>query len=97
MTATGPEERHGAVSGEGQLGVRDRVCSRGRWAWNRMPRAVGTAPSAGVREALDITLRHRVWLLGGAVWNPELVSVILVGLFQVGIFCDSVVLEMPVV
>ena len=43
-----------------------------------MPRAVGTAPSAGVREALDITLRHRVWLLGGAVWSQGLDSMILV-------------------
>jgi len=32
-----------------QLGVRDRVCSRGLWAWNELPRAVGTAPSAGVQ------------------------------------------------
>jgi len=37
----GPREWHGAVSGEGQLGVRDRVCTRGRWALNRLPRAVG--------------------------------------------------------
>jgi len=26
--------------GEGQLGVRDRICTRGRWAWNSLPRAV---------------------------------------------------------
>jgi len=25
----GPRERHGAVSGEGQRGVRERVCMRG--------------------------------------------------------------------
>jgi len=49
VTATGPRERHGAVSGEGQLGVRDRGCTTGRWAWNGLPRAVGTAPSAGVQ------------------------------------------------
>ena len=47
----GPREQHGAVSGEGQLGVRDRGCNRGRWAWNGLPRAVGTARSAGVQEA----------------------------------------------
>jgi len=34
------------VSGKGQLGARDRVCTRGWWAWNRLPRAVGMAPSA---------------------------------------------------
>ena len=39
------------LSGEGQLGVRDRGCTRGRWAWNGLHRAVGTAPSAGVHGA----------------------------------------------
>ena len=33
------------LSGEGHLGVRDRVYTRGQWAWNGLPRAVGTAPS----------------------------------------------------
>ena len=41
----GPWERHGAVSGEGQMGVRDRVSIRGRWAWNGLPRAVVIDPS----------------------------------------------------
>ena len=40
-----------AVSGEGQLGARDRVCTRGWWAWNGLPRAVGTAPRAGAQGA----------------------------------------------
>ena len=31
------------LSGEGQLGVRERGCTTGRWAWNGLPRAVGTA------------------------------------------------------
>jgi len=31
--------------------VRDRLCTRGRWARNGLPRAVGTAPSAGVQGA----------------------------------------------
>ena len=39
------------LSGEGQLGVRDKLCTRGWWAWNRQPRAVGTALSAGVQGA----------------------------------------------
>ena len=47
----GPRERHGAVSGEGPLGVRERYCTRGWWARNSLPRAVGTAPSAGVQRA----------------------------------------------
>ena len=33
------------------MGVRDRLCPRGRWAWNGLPRAVGTALSAGVHGA----------------------------------------------
>ena len=72
------------MSGEGQLGVRDRVCTRGQWAWKRMPRAVGMAPSAGVKEHLDAALRHGVWILGGAVQNQELNWEILVGPFQLG-------------
>jgi len=31
------------LSGEGQLGVRERLCPTGWWAWNSLPRAVGTA------------------------------------------------------
>jgi len=30
--------------------VGDRVCTRGRWARNGLPRVAGTAPSAGVEE-----------------------------------------------
>ena len=62
----GPRERHGAVSGEGQMGVRDRGCTRGRWAWNGLPRAV--VMTSGLMEfekLLDHTLRHRIWILGG--------------------------------
>jgi len=47
----GPRERHGAVSGEGQLWARDRLCTRVRGAWRRLPRAVGIAASAGVQGA----------------------------------------------
>ena len=43
------------LSGEGQLGVRDRVCTRGRWPWNGLPRAVDMALSARVQG----TLGHR--------------------------------------
>ena len=32
-----------------------------------------------VREGLDITLRQRVWIWSGAVWNQELKSMILGG------------------
>ena len=39
------------LSGEGQLGVRERGCTTGRWAWNGLHRAVGTALCAGVQGA----------------------------------------------
>ena len=42
-----------------------------------------------LKEHLDITLRHRVWSLGGAVWGQELDSMILMGPIQVEIFYDS--------
>ena len=39
------------LSREGQLGVRERGCTRRQWSWNGLPRAVGTALSAGVEGA----------------------------------------------
>ena len=42
------------LSGEGQLGVRERICNRGRWAWNGLPGAVGMALSAGVQGAFAL-------------------------------------------
>mgnify|MGYP001858632796 CR=1 FL=1 len=49
-----PREEYGAVSGEGQLGVRDRVCTRGQWAWNTLPMAVFIgADVAKVQEASE--------------------------------------------
>ena len=84
-------ERHGAVSGEGQLGVRDRVCTRGRWAWNGLPRAVGTAPSAGVQGASGQCSQTLGLNLGGAVWSQRLDSVNLVGAFQLRMFYDSMI------
>jgi len=49
------------LSGEGQLGVRDRGCTTGRWAWNGPPRAVGTALSLPeFKKPLDYVLGHMV-------------------------------------
>ena len=45
---------------DGQLGVRERVCTRGHWAWNGLPRAVGTRPVLEFKECLESALRHRV-------------------------------------
>ena len=52
----------------------------GLWAW---------PPVLEFRECLDSALRHRVWILGGPVWNLELDLMVLTGPFQLRIFCDS--------
>jgi len=56
---------------EGVQGLRVRLCPRGLWAWNRLPRAVGTAPVLELRECLDITLSHMVWVVlrGAQAWG----------------------------
>ena len=51
VTATGPENGM-ELSGEGRVVVRDRLCTRGRWARNGLPRAVGTARVPEFRERL---------------------------------------------
>lgn len=48
-------EQHGVVSGEGQLGVKGRVCTRGWWAWNRLPSAMVMA--------LRWKSSSRVWMM----------------------------------
>jgi len=40
------------------VGVGERVCTRGWWAWNRMLRAVGTALSCGVQGAFGQHLEY---------------------------------------
>ena len=62
------------LSGEGQLGVRERGCTTGQWAWNRLHRAVGTAPSSGsIWTALsDIGIEYEVICVepGAGLWDP---------------------------
>ena len=67
-------ERHGAVLGEGQLRVRERVCTRGRWVWNSLPRAVGTALSAGAQGAFGQHSQTLGLISGDAVWIQGLDS-----------------------
>ena len=58
--------------------------------WNMLPKEVVTTPSlTEFKKHLDNALRHRVWFLGGPVWSQELDSMILVGPFQLRIFCGS--------
>ena len=83
------DPRDGSVLGEGQLGVRERVCTREPWAWNRQPRAVGMAPSCRVQGVFDTALRYKVWILDGPMWSQEIDWIILVDPFHLGIFYDS--------
>ena len=67
------------LSGEGQLGVRERVCTRGQWAWNRLPRALIIAPNC--------QSSRRIWIT-----PPESDLMILVNTFQLLTFYDSMIL-----
>lgn len=46
-----------------------------------------------LRKCLHNALRHRICILAGPVWSQEVDSVILMGLLQLGIFHDSMVLN----
>jgi len=45
------------------------------------------------KRCLNNALRHMVWFLGGPVWIQRFGSVIFMGLFQAGVFFDSVFLS----
>ena len=81
------------LSGEGQLGVRERGAApqggghgtgcTGLWA---RPRVLE------FRECLDAAPRHRVCFLGGPVCSQELDLMIPVGIFHLGIFYASMII-----
>ncbi|KAJ7403492.1 hypothetical protein WISP_150650 [Willisornis vidua] len=61
--------------------------------WNRLPRGVITAPSqTEFKKCLSNALRHMMKLLGVLLCRAELDSTIPEGPFQLGIFCDPVIL-----
>lgn len=45
------------------------------------------------REHWNTSLRHRIWVLDGSVFSQGLGSMILAGPFQVGTYCDSMILR----
>ena len=51
-----------------------------QWAWPQVLEFKG---------CLDIALRQRVWILGGAVWSQELDLVVLTCPFQLRRFCQG--------
>lgn len=79
---TQQSERHGAVPGEGHVGVRDRACTRGRWTWNGLPRAVAWPRAAKDQRMFEDC--SQPYGLGGSVWSQELDPMILAGPFQLG-------------
>lgn len=72
------KEWHGAVSEKSQVGTREKFFTR--------VAGMGQAPQSSrhgsklleLKELLGNTLRHRVWIPGGAAWSQELDSVTLV-------------------
>ena len=79
--------RGGAVGGEGK-GLHQRVVGMEQAA-----QGSGHRPELlELNKHLDGTFRHTVWILGGPLWSQELDLMILVGPFQLGILCDSMIL-----
>lgn len=73
-----------------RLGVRKRLFTRGSGHGTGCPGK--WAQPQVFRQHLDSALRNRVWILGGPVLSQDYNSMILVGLFQIRIFYNSVIL-----
>jgi len=83
-------DRHGAVSGEGQVGVREMPYFRGQRALKRLPRAVDTALSCWSSGSIFTQLADTgfgFWVVLCEARNWTQWS--LLGSFQLGIFYDS--------
>ena len=79
------------MSGEGQLRVRDRFCTRGWSGLEGAAQGRGTALSCQSSKDVGTTASAIVaCFLSGSAWSQELDSVILIGPFQLGIFYESV-------
>jgi len=72
------------------VGFRDRFCTSGWWAWSSSPGQ--WAPSRAAR-AQGVLVHHSQTLGLGPVWSLGLDLMVLVGLFQPGIVCVSVILR----
>jgi len=72
------------------LHVRKRLFTKGWWVQNRLPRAVGMAPSAGVQGAFGQCSKTLGLDFGWTVWSQGLYLMTPVDSFQLRIFCDSI-------
>ena len=75
--------------GKGRVGARERFFTRGQRAWNRLPRAVGTPQAARVQTAFGHLSQTQDLNMGGPAQSHEVDLMILVGPFQLRIFCDQ--------
>lgn len=80
------------MSGEDWKG-QEKVLPQRMVGMEQAPQGSGNGPELPeFKECLDTALRHGVCILGGPVSRQWLDSMILVGFFQLGIFCNSVIL-----
>jgi len=88
------KEWHGAVTEEVQVRYPEKVLNwEADWALEQAPQGNGHGLRLlEFKKCLDSVLRHRIWILRGAVWSQELDSVILVCPSQLRIFYVSVIL-----
>jgi len=68
---------------------RERFCTRGRWAWNSLPRAVALALRLpGFKKCLGNTFGHMLKFWNGSGWSKGLDLMVFIGPFQFGLFHD---------
>ena len=90
VTATGPEGTAWSCVRGGAAGRQETVLPQRAVGMEQAARGSGhSSKLLEYKKHLVSTLRRRVRFWGGAVWNQELNSAILVGPFQLGIFSDS--------
>lgn len=84
-------EWHGAASGESQVGHQEEALHQGRWwAWDRLPRAVGTAPSYWhPRSVYHSDICSDFWMV---LWSRRLDSILVIP-SQLEIFYHSMILS----
>lgn len=65
---SGEQEQNSRECTECQAGHQEEALHQGRWwAWDRLPRAVGTAPSYWHPRSVCLSFRHMFWFLDGFV------------------------------
>ena len=76
------------MTGEVQVGCQESVLHQRVVGMEWAAQGSGHGPAYQSSRSIWTPLRHRVWILSDPVWSWELDSMILVGPFQLGMFCD---------